>query len=48
MKEIENATRLNVYSKHKYIEHLPIKPSTISLRDRQAYTQIFAIEFSRR
>ena len=36
-KEVENtnATRGNVYTIHKYIEHPLNKPTTISMRDRQ-------------
>ena len=35
MKEIENTTRVRVYTVHKYIERLPIKPPTTSKRDKQ-------------
>ena len=42
MKDIKNATvtkanakRVIVYKIHKYIKHLPNKPATVSMRDRQ-------------
>ena len=42
-----NATIGNVYSIHtnKYIEHLLNKPTTTSMRDRQVWECILAIEF---
>ena len=41
------ATRVNVYTIHtnKYIEQIPNKPTTTSMRNR--HTQALAIEFSR-
>ena len=54
MKQIENATRGNVYAIHKYIEHVPSKSTTISIREKgtdkyeKTHTQAVAIELSRR
>ena len=41
VREVENATRVSMYTIHKYIKYLPNKPITTSKRDRQ-------VEFSRR